>query len=279
DKMNVSQRSLELELIYEALGVIGSVHPFNEIITALERALMGDTNPFSKDVVANSLKAIGQGIIMSIATKRERKAQGSFKMTYLPGNVVMIFLNALQLKGLPDDVIDIISDGIQDLLPYFLVTDKSKRKFEYLDTLYAFLLQAYNSNFSHEILETMDRVNSLKAFKLHVDELKSGLVKESARFYSKQYTPDGTQFYDQGVLFKALGNEKYALASFEIALELSPNEYFTPRCHMEVASLLQATDPARAEKEYQAACNAFAFFDDIAGLKECKDRKAAIKQK
>ncbi len=279
DRMDVARRSIELELIYEALGVIGSVHPFNDIITALERALMGDTNPFSKDVVAKSLKAIGQGIIMSMGSKKERKSQGNFKMTYLPGNVVMIFLNALQLKGLPDDVIDIISDGIQDLLPYFLISDKSKQRFEYLDTLYAFLVQAYNSNFSHEILETMDRVNSLKAFKLHVDEAKSGLVKDAAKFYAKQYTPDGMQFYDQGVLFKALGNEKYALASFEIALELSPNEYFSPHCHMEVASIVQATDPARAAKEYDAASNIFAFFDDIAGLKECKDRMAAMKKK
>jgi tetratricopeptide (TPR) repeat protein len=200
-------------------------------------------------------------------------------MTYLPGNVVMIFLNALQLKGLPDEVIDIISDGIQDLLPYFLISDKSKQKFEYLDTLYAFLLQAYNSNFSHEILETMDRVNSLKAFKLHVDEEKSGLVKESAKFYAKQYTPDGMQFYDQGTLFKTLGNDKYALASFEIALELNPNEYFAPLCHLEIGSIVQATNPARAEKEYTIASNIFVFFDDIAGMKECEDRKASMKKK
>jgi tetratricopeptide (TPR) repeat protein len=279
DHMNVSQRSLELELMYEALGVIGNVHPFNEIITTLEQALMGDTNPFSKDVVAKALKAIGQGLIISIASKKERKSQGNFKMTYLPGNVVMIFLNALQLKGLPDEVIDIISDGIQDLLPFFLVNDKSKQQFEYLDTLYAFLLQAYNSNFSHEILETMDRVNSLKAFKLHVDEERSGLMKDSARFYAKQYTPDGTQFYDQGVLFKALGNDKYALASFEIALELSPNEYFAPLCHMEIASLVQATNPARAEKEYAIASNIFVYFDDIAGFKESETRKASMKKK
>ncbi len=279
DHMNVEQRSLELELIYEALGVIGSVHPFNDIITALERALMGDTNPFSKDVVAKALKAIGQGLMMSIAEKKERKSQGNFKATYLPGNVVMIFLNALQLKGLPDDVIDIISDGIQDLLPYFLITDKSKRRFEYLDTLYTFLLQAYNSNFSHEILETMDRVKSLKSFKLYVDEEKRGLVKDSARFFAKEYTPDGMQFYDQGGLFKALGNDQYALASFEIALELSPNEYFSPRCHLEIASLVKATDPARAERECVIASNIFVFFDDIAGYKESEDVRASIKKK
>jgi len=278
-RMNVSERSLEIELIYEALGVIGNVHPFNEIITTLEQALMGDTNPFSKDVVAKALKAIGQGLMLSAGSKKERKTQGIYKLTYLPGNVIMIFLNALQMRGLPDEVIDIISDGIQDLLPYFLIADKSKRQFEYLDTLYAFLLQAYNSNFSHEILETMDRVNSLKAFKLYVDEEKSSLVKDSAHFYAMQYTPDGAQFYDQGNLFKALGNEKYALASFEIALERSPNEYFSPRCHLEIGSLVQATNPARAEKEYRTASDIFAFFDDIASMKECDEKIAALKKK
>jgi hypothetical protein len=279
DSLNVSERSIELELIYEALGVIGSKHPFNEIISALDRALMGDTNPFSKDVVAKALKAIGEGLILAVAAKKERKSEGTFKMTYLPGNIVMIFLNALQLKGLPDDVIDIISDGIQDLLPYFLIADPSKQQFEYLDTLYAFLMQAYNSNFSAEILETMDRVKSLKAFKVHVDEEKSGLVKDSSRFYAMQYTPDGKQFYDQGVLFKSLGNEKYALASFEIALALNPNEYFSPQCHMEIASLVQGKDPARAKMAYDTAANIFVFFDDIAGLTECETRRAILLKK
>ena len=30
-------------------------------------------------------------------------------------------------------------------------------------------------------------------------------MKESAKFYAKQYTPDGMQFYDQGMMFKMLG--------------------------------------------------------------------------
>ncbi|NMC04875.1 MAG: HEAT repeat domain-containing protein, partial [Candidatus Lokiarchaeota archaeon] len=278
-RMNKAKRSLELELVYEALGVIGSVHPFDEIITTLEQSIMGDMNPFSKDVVAKALKSIGQGLIESIGMKKERKTQGTYKMTRLPGNIVMIFLNALQLKGIPDEVIDIISDGIQDLLPYFLIAGDAKKPFEYLDTLHSFLVQAYNSNFSHEILETMDRIHSLKAFKLYVDEEKSLMVKASAKFYAKQYTPDGVQFYDQGMLFKALGQDRYALASFEIALELDPTEYFAPRCHQEIGSIVQATDAARAMKEYQIASDIFLFFDDIAGMKECAEKMAALRSK
>nr|MDO8111726.1 hypothetical protein [Candidatus Sigynarchaeota archaeon] len=279
DNLDPTERNIEVEVLYESLGVIGHDYPFDDIITALERALMGDTNPFSKDVIAKALFNIGDGLIMASMAKDKKALAGSKKMTYRPGNIIMIFLTALQLKSLPDEVIDIISDGIQDLLPYFLITDKSKQKFEYLDTLKAFLVQAYNSNFSHEILETIDRINSLKAFRLFVDEEQSDLLKNSSKFYAKQYTPDGKQFFDQGRMFKALGFEKYALASFQISLELSPNEYFSPLCHVEIGDIYKNKDPAKARKELDTASNIFAFFDDITNLKKCKDKMSEAAKK
>ncbi len=72
---------------------------------------MGDTNPFSKDVIAHALAAIGHGMIRSgNATKRiENDAfynsvnwlRSQSKKEYTIGNLIIIFIEALQLKAIP----------------------------------------------------------------------------------------------------------------------------------------------------------------------------------
>ncbi|HME55279.1 MAG TPA: hypothetical protein VKM55_23930 [Candidatus Lokiarchaeia archaeon] len=275
-RLDLTARNLETELIYEALGVIGSVHPFNEIIEELEIGIMSDTNPFIKDVIAKALYLVGVSIINAdIRGNKEVTPTGvkehpSGKMEYRPGNIIMILVNALQLKRIPDTVVVIISDIIQDLLPYFLALDSATLKFVHLDTLKQLLVQAYNSNYSHGILEAINRINSLKAFRMYMHEPQSEDIKSSSKFYAKQYTRDGDRFYDQGMLFKDIGFDAYAIESFKIALELSPNEYFSPSCHQELGMLFLNTDKGRALEELELASNAFAFFEDITQFKTCK---------
>ncbi|MHA1671426.1 MAG: HEAT repeat domain-containing protein, partial [Promethearchaeota archaeon] len=132
DKIN------EVELFAESLGLIGAEHPSNEIIITLQSTLMGDCNPFTKDVIAHALGAIGHGMIRSgNATKRIEndtfynrvswlRRQG--KKEYTIGNLVIIFIEALQLKAIPNTVMDEISDAVQDLLPVFLFVDEDERK-------------------------------------------------------------------------------------------------------------------------------------------------------
>lgn len=273
EKLDTSIASLEATVIIEALGVAGSACPSNEIISFLERKLIGDANPFLKDVVAIALREIASGLMR----RCDRDPAGT-TLNYRLGNIIMIFVHALQQKGLPMAVIDVVSDCIQDLLPYFILhldakVAHPKHQFEYLNTLQSLLVQAYNSNFSHEILETMDRIASLKAFKLFVDEKQQDSFKEQSRLLSMDYTPDGKQFYDQGMLFSMLGEKAYALASFEIAVELAPHEIYSPRCLLEIGRLVHETtgDVARAMAKLEEARKIFTFFDDIARAKQCED--------
>lgn len=284
-RLDLTARNLETELIFEALGVIGAVHPFNEIIEELEIGMMNDTNPFIKDVIAKALYYVGVSLINAEirgnkdATAAWTNDHSSRKMEYRPGNIIMIFVNALQLKRIPDTVVEIISDIIQDLLPYFLALDSATLKFEHLDILKQLLVQAYNSNYSHGILEAINRINSLKAFRMYMHEPQSEDIKKSSKFYTKQYTSDGDRFYDQGKLFEDIGFESYAIESFKIALELSPNEYFSPSCHQKLGILYLKTDKARALEELELASNAFAFFEDITQFKICKQMIEEIQAK
>ncbi|HME55277.1 MAG TPA: hypothetical protein VKM55_23920 [Candidatus Lokiarchaeia archaeon] len=282
-KLDLTKRNLETELIFEALGIIGHAHPLDDIIEELEIGLIGDTNPFIKDCIAKALYNVGDGLIDAEIRKKkglqDNKESSSRKMTYHPGNVIMILLNALQLKGIPDSVVEIISDEIQDLLPYFLVIDDSKLNFDHLDTLKQFLVQSYNSNVSHGIIEAIDRINSLKAFRMYMHDAKDADIEVSSRFFTKQFTPDGERFYNQGIMFKDLELEDYAIESFKIALELSPSGYFAPACHHELGMLILQTDKARALDEIEQAGNVFAFFHDITGFKACKQMIEEIQAK
>ncbi len=291
DEMDLESSSQELSVTYEALGTIGEFHPYNEVITALEHGLLGDTNPFIKDVIAKEICDVAHGMMLRADVGSAVNLDGGIPdkksvlkarfepgaMDYLPGNLVMIFLDALQMKGLPLAVLNVVNDGLQDMLPYFIVRPRDrvsnqKTRFTYLNTLQSFLVQAYNSNFSHEILETIDRVASLKAFKLYVDEPADNAFKRGSKVLAMEYTPDGKQFYDQGMLFKGLGEAKYAIASFEISLEMSSNALYTPVCLLELGMLVAASgnkDQARVSFEKAAAL--FTFYDDIANLKRCED--------
>ena len=46
ESRDVTEKSQELELIYESLGKIGQKYPFYQIIVILQKAIMEDTNPF-----------------------------------------------------------------------------------------------------------------------------------------------------------------------------------------------------------------------------------------
>ncbi len=285
DTLDLASRSRELEVIFDALGAIGKAHPYNTIVETLERALTGDANPFIKDAIAKALYNIAIGLIdkkihekgevMKDVAVETAVEPTQWKMTYLPGNIAMILLNALQMKGVPDDIIDVISGCIQDLLPYFLILDSRKKGFIHLDTIKKILTQAYNTSYSRDILETIDRINSLKAFRSYVEETHQ-VLREEYKFFAKSYIADGKQYYDQGVLFKNLGFDEFALVSFHLALEMSPHELFSPLCHLELGKIYEKDDQKRAWKEYDLASTILAFFDDINGFKECERLKERI---
>jgi HEAT repeat protein len=278
-ELDMTERSIEIELIYESLGAIGREHPYDEIIDELEEGLMGDTHPYVKDVVAKALSNVGCGLVIQIIRdkknlKKEGKAEKE-RMTYLPGSIVLLLLEAVELKGIPDPVIETISDCIQDLMPYFLdvepVSKKSNAmKFRHLNTLKAFLGQAYYSNFSKAVLEAMDRVSSLEAFRMFVVARDNDPAKASLKALAKEYTPDGERFYYQAKLFNSLDLDPFAIASFKIALELAPHEYFAPSCHEELGKLYAKTNKTQALAELELAANSYQFFEDIPGYKTCK---------
>ena len=175
-----------------------------------------------------------------------------------------------------------------------------EHQFDYINTLAEMLKQAYYSNYSHTILDVLNRINSLKSFKLFVDEQKRPNFRAQSLFYAEEFTPDGKQFYDQGLTFLDLNlppedKGKYALASFGIALQLSPDEYFSPSCYFEIGKIL--ADPvyadfslqfeellrslnqpiSTAEEFLQKATDTFLFFDDVGGFKESLELLEKIK--
>ena len=284
-----------MELFAESLGIIGAEHPSNEIIITLQSTLMGDTNPFAKDVIAHALGAIGHGMIRSgNATKRiENDAfynrvawlRRSGKVEYTIGNLVIIFIEALQLKAIPNSVMDEISDSVQDLLPVFLFVDEDERKKNLiLITIKELLAQAYYSNYNNEILETIDRIDSLVSFKRSFETDLTSL-QEQFIFFSKQYTSDGKQFHDQGAVFLELAKKDpvfydYALRSYEIAVDLAPFEYFTPDCLLRIARILveHKKDYMKAKKKYEEALEIFSSLDEIEKMKECESALTSIQQ-
>ncbi len=288
DKIN------EVELFAESLGLIGAEHPSNEVIIVLQSTLMGDTNPFTKDVIAHALGAIGHGMIRSgNATKRiENDAfynrvawlRRSGKIEYTIGNLVIIFIEALQLKAIPNSIMNEISDAVQDLLPVFLFVDEDERKKNIiLTTIKELLAQAYYSNYNNEILETIDRVDSLISFKRSFETDLTSL-QEQFVFFAKQYTSDGKQFYDQGGVFLELAEKDpefydYALRSFEIAIDLAPFEFFTPDCLLHMASILeQKKEYQKAKKKFEEALEIFSSLDEIEKMKECESALTSIQQ-
>ncbi|OLS14437.1 MAG: hypothetical protein RBG13Loki_1922 [Promethearchaeota archaeon CR_4] len=291
-----SRNVSEVELYAETLGLIGERHPSNEIVITLQQALMGDTNVFAKDILAKGLGYIGNGMIQSGKAIRtiEDEAfyntiswfQASRKREYTIGNLIIIFVEALQQRNIPQTVMDIISDAIQDLLPTFVFTKSRnpKKPNEIMLAIKELLTQAYYSNYNQEILETIDRIDSLLNFKRIFEESDPAL-QEQFNFYAQQYTPDGKQFHDQGETFMLLaasgGPEflDYAAKSFEIAIELAPNEYYTPNCYFQLGSLYKnKKEYAKAKASFEVALNLFAVQDEIDAMKRCEQNLEEIKK-
>ena len=278
----------EVELYAETLGEIGKVHPSNEIIITLQNVLMGDTNPFSKDVIARALGTIGYGMIQSgKAIKRIEDdtfynqiswLRSSDKAEYTIGNIIIIFLEALQLKGIPDSVMNEISDSIQDLLPVFLFAQKDEKKAKnediILETIKSLLAQAYYANYNNEILETIDRVDSLLSFKRFF-KTEDEILQKQFIFYATQYTADGKQFHDQGEVFLILQDQdseylKYALKSFEISQQLSPYEFYTPNAVLQMGIIHKALNNRElAKQKFEEALEIFTSLDEVDKMREC----------
>ncbi len=293
---NVEENIAEEELIAESLGTIGKIHPMNEIIITLQRALMGDMNEFAKDVVARALYSIGMGLIKTgKATKiiedadlknidySIKKIISGAKKEYTVGNLIIILIEALQQKGIPEIVMNEISDSMQDLLPVFTFKKNEKKPNEVLIAIKSLLYQAYYSNYSSEILETIDRCDSLINFRASFDapeEYKD--LRERLSFLSTQFTNDGKQFHDQGEIFLMLAKNDpeyldYALKSFEIATELAANEYYTPNCLYQMAIIYKLkNDIPKAKEMFEAALEIFASLDEVEMMKTCKENLAQL---
>lgn len=293
DEKNIS----EIELYAESLGVIGAEHPSNEIIISLQATLMGDTNPLAKDVIARALGGIGHGMIKSgKATQRIKNEaflnqiswlKSARKKEYTVGNIVIMLIEALQLKGIPNSVMDQISDSIQDILPVFLFAyqeDEDPTDNKSLEIVKQLLAQAYYSNYNNEILETIDRIDSMISFKRSFEE-ENLVLKEQYIFYAKQYTPDGKQFHDQGEVFLVLEDEdpaymNYALKSFEIAISLAPYEYYTPTCVLNMGKIYEIKgDYERAVIMFENALELYSAMDEVDMMKECEEKLSALKEK
>ena len=118
---------------------------------------MGDTHVLAKDVIAKALYAIGEGMVRSGNARRiiENKQfynqvswlSVSKKEQYTIGNLIIMLIEAMQLKGVPDEVMNEISDSLQDLLPVFLFAKQKKRN-EILLTIKLLLQTAYYSNYN-----------------------------------------------------------------------------------------------------------------------------------
>jgi HEAT repeat protein len=276
----------EVELYSETLGQIGKYFPSNEIIMTLQNVLMGDTNPFSKDVIARALGTIGIGMIESGTATRTIENEtfynqiswlrGGEKKEYTIGNLIIIFIEALQLKGIPETVMNEISDVIQDLLPVFVFakTEDGNKEDQILTTIKELLAQAYYSNYNNEILETIDRIDSLLSFKRYFVTSDEVLQRQFI-FYAKQYTPDGKQFHDQGEVFLLLAkNDKryldFALKSFEVSAELAPHEFFTPNAVLQMGIIYKEKGMLEdAREKLKEALEIFTSLDEVDKMREC----------
>ncbi|MCF2139406.1 MAG: HEAT repeat domain-containing protein [Candidatus Lokiarchaeota archaeon] len=286
----------EIELYAESLGVIGSHHPSNEIIISLQATLMGDTNVFAKDVIARALGAIGHGMIKSGVAIRRIEDEAFLnriswlkivrKKEYTIGNLIIFLIEALQLKGIPNSVMNEISDAIQDLLPVFLFAkyeDEDPTSNKTLEIIKKLLAQAYYANYNNEILETIDRIDSMISFKKYFEE-KDPRIKDQFLFYAKQYTPDGKQFFDQGNLFSILAEDDptylaYALKSYEIAVDLSPYEYYTPSCLLKMGEIYRNTEEYKAaEKMFAEALELFSSMDEVDQMKYVEDALSSVRK-
>ena len=59
-----AKQSLELELLFEALGVIGEQYPFNSIVNELQNSLVEEnTAAYSKDIAAKARYRVGLGLM------------------------------------------------------------------------------------------------------------------------------------------------------------------------------------------------------------------------
>ena len=278
----------ELMLIFESLGIIGIEHPSRIAIALLQQALMGDTNPTCKDVAARALFEIGRSMIhkgKAIQLLQHHQLDPKdfstllefFKIAerqeYDLGDVIMILIEALQLKGIPDQAMYIIGDSLQDLLPAFLFYEKKSDSKTYLDTLKELIKQIYHANYSKDILILVDRITSLQFFKKYVEEEDSDIRKEYL-FYTKSYTPDAEQFFGQGELFMNMNipeNQQYAKKSFEIAIELGPNEIFMPLCYLYLGTIaINSGKKVEAKNLLEQAIFGFAAFDDVKNMKQAK---------
>ncbi len=278
-KENIS----EVELYAESLGNIGSSHPSNEIVITLQQALIGDTNVYAKDVIAKALYKIGEGMIKRGNAKRVIENEQFYnqiswlrfseKEQFTIGNIIIILIEAIQLKGVPTVVMNEISDSLQDLLPAFLFVEQEKNN-KLLLTIKDLLEQAYYSNYDTEILETIDRIDSLISFKGYFEE-QNPLLQYYSTFFAKSYSPDGKQFYDQGMIFMHQKEEPkfidYAIKSFETAIDLAPNEFFTPDCYLQLGKIHTfRRDFENAKQMLNEALEAFASLDNINKMKEAQ---------
>ncbi|MFX1237163.1 MAG: HEAT repeat domain-containing protein [Promethearchaeota archaeon] len=293
---NIEENVAEEELIAESLGTIGKIHPMNEIIITLQRGLMGDMNIFAKDVVAKAMYTIGIGLIKTGKAKRTiedadlinvdysiRKLLLGAKKEYTIGNIIIILIEALQQKGIPEIVMNEISDSMQDLLPAFTFKKNEKKPNEVLNAIKSLLAQAYYSNYDSEILETIDRCDSLINFRASFEAPEEDkALRERLSFFSSQFTNDGKQFHDQGEIFLMLAKNDpeyldYALKSFEIATELAANEYYTPNCLYQMAVIYKMkNDIPKAKEMFNTALEIFASLDEVEMMKICKENLAQL---
>lgn len=277
----------ETELYAESLGEIGEKYPSSEIIISLQNTLMGDTNPYAKDVIARSLWMIGNGMIKSGNTTRRFPISRLgktiawlnvvHKKEYTIGNLVIMLIEALQQKGIPDSVMMILSYALQDLLPVFTFIKDEQERNQILHTIKKLLAQAYYSNYSQEILDSIDRVDALINFRNYF-EVSDKKLKEQSLFYSMQYTSNGKIFYQQGKIFLELAAQdthylEYARESFNLAIQLSPDEFFVPNCLMAIGNIYQMEkNYEKANEKYKEALEIYAALDEIENMSKCEDK-------
>lgn len=156
-----------------------------------------------------------------------------------------------------------------------MIQEDEELGYQSLNIIQELLIQAYYSNFSNEILETIDWLFTLKMFKLYVQE-EDDLLKEQAKELALQYTYDGEQFYDMGEFFTSLKffarRIDYAFCAYELALELDDSAFYAPKCHEEIGKILNFRGrPDIARIHLEKACRFYEFYDDIKKLKECEE--------
>jgi len=180
-------------------------------------------------------------------------------------------------------VMNEISDSMQDLLPVFTFKKNEKKPNEVLNAIKSLLNQAYYSNYNSEILETIDRCDSLINFRASFEVSEENRVlRKRLSFFSTQFTNDGKQFHDQGEIFLMLATKDseyldYALKSFKIATKLAANEYYTPNCLYQMAVIYKMKNNIPKAKEmFKTALETFASLDEVEMMKICKENLAQL---